>query len=157
MTTSRRSSSIRAEAADTGKARIGGGCSYRGAQPAERKSAWHEGRQQPLVFDDPPPVLGHLLDSRDVGDELGEEQIRAIAVTNARDFQLGKSYMLGVAFDRLDERAGTAGEAERRIAKTAPDFKKPFRAYRACEDGQERTTRRRIHGAPCTMLGSMAL
>jgi hypothetical protein len=84
------------------------------------------------------------------GQEVGgaaADDTDAMAVPRTCDLKLGKACVFGVAFDRLDERARTVSEAERRIAKATSDFENPLSPNRGRKNSEKRAARGRVHAA----------
>src|SRR6266536_6409811 len=83
---------------------------------------------------------------------LPRDDADAPVETGSCDLKLGKPCVLGVAFDRLDPRARTVGEAERRIAEATSDFENPLRGNRSRKNSEKRTARGRIDAASSAVL-----
>ena len=83
--------------------------------------------------------------------------LAGMAIERPGNLKLGQSCVLGVAFDRLDERARTVSEAERRIAKATSDLENPLRPNRGRKNSEKRTARRRIDVASQAVLLPMLM
>src|SRR5215218_6795228 len=92
-------------------------------EAAEGESAGDDRGQQSLVVEDPLSVMGHLLDARQVGDELGEEEVgadeQAARSEEAEEVVEGGWHLLGVGVG--EDQVVRAGELRQDVSGVAVD------------------------------------